>query len=77
MDRKCFFLRQVIQKSVENISGDEERQLTAKLILGAILLKRLEDPRASADFFAYRPLYRMDVNIDISRRIVNCQLYQI
>ena len=52
------------------------RQATAKLILGAALLERLEkDPRASADFVAYQRLYRMDLNTDISSRIVTCQLY--
>ena len=48
------------------------KKATAKLILEATLLERLQkDPRASADVFAYRLLRRMDVrNIEISLRTV-------
>ena len=42
------------------------------------MIERLEkDHRASADFFAYRMLRRIDGNREISSRTVNCQLYQI
>ena len=54
------------------------KKATAKLIFGAILLERLEkDHRASANFFTYRLLHRIDVNIEISSRTVNCQQYQV
>ena len=51
-----------------------------KADLGAKLLQRLDKdrvPRGSAEFLVGRLFRRMYVNVEISSRSVNCQLYQI
>ena len=61
---------------LKKVSGDKETQQQTHFGSETAGTTR-EGPRASADFFVYHLLHKKDVNLKISSRTVNCQLYQI